>query len=195
MSSWKPMVEFKGKPLIRTVVERARCVCNRIIVVCGYRGDEIEEYFARDTDVTCVRNTVYRRGMFSSIQTGAVLVETDWFFIMMGDMPVVPAELFHRLAQQIKLHPEADIIRPLCRNTPGHPVLLKRSVAETIGELDHNADMQAVFTEHEKKTGQMVFALHVDDIPECIRDFDTDEDLIAEDPEKLTAACDREEEG
>jgi len=188
------MVEFRGKPIIRTVVERVRRVCSRIIVVCGYRGDELEEHFARDSDVVCVRNTAYRQGMFSSIRTGAVQVETDWFFIMMGDMPLVPPELFHRLALQIDLHPEANIIRPLCRNIPGHPVLLKRSVAETIGELDHSADMQAVFAAHEKKTGQIVFALNVDDIPECIRDIDTDEDLIAEGPEKLTVTRDHEEE-
>ena len=180
--------------MIRNVVERTRRACSRIILICGYRGKELERLFSPYSRVVCVRNTAYRRGMFSSIQTGAALVETEWFFIALGDMPAVPPELFRRLAAHIDLHPEADVIRPVFRNTPGHPVLLRRSVAGTIGEMDYKASMQDTFAAHEKKTGQGVFNLSVDDIPECIYDIDTDDDLSAADTKELPGSIDYEEE-
>lgn len=177
MGSWKPMTDYFGQPMILHIVEKTLKVCRRIILVTGHRGNELETFFAPYEKVSCVRNPDYRQGMFRSIQTGAQLVTTDWFFITLGDMPAIPGRLFTKLANEIDEHPSVDIIRPVYRNQPGHPVLLKRSVAAAISRLEPAADMQMVFKVHRENTGRGVYELSVD-TPGSIYDVDTNDDLL-----------------
>jgi molybdenum cofactor cytidylyltransferase len=178
MSSWKPLIDFMGRPMIQHIVDKTLQVCERIILVCGYRGEELEALFSPNKKVECIRNREYQYGMFSSIQTGAALVNAPWFFITLGDMPAIPAALFTRLAEEIGRDGQTDIIRPVYEGQPGHPVLLRRSVATTIREQSRKADMRRVFAAHSQKHQRKVLNLDVD-TPGCVYDIDTDSDLTA----------------
>lgn len=178
MSSWKPLIDFMGRPMIQHIVDKTLQVCERIILVCGYRGEELEALFSPYKKVECIRNREYQYGMFSSIQTGTALVNAPWFFITLGDMPAIPAALFTRLAEEIGRDGQTDIIRPVYRGQPGHPVLLRRSVAATILEQSRKADMRRVFAAHSQKHQRKVLNLDVD-TPGCVYDIDTDSDLTA----------------
>ncbi len=162
--------------MIQHIVEKTLRVCCRVILVSGFRGEELDTLFSTYKKVECIRNSEYQRGMFSSIRTGAGLIETPWFFITLGDMPVIPAALFTRLAEEIDRDGQTDIIRPVYRGQPGHPVLLRRSVTSTIGELSHEADMRTVFSVHMQKHQRRIINLNVD-TPGCVYDIDTDSDL------------------
>ncbi|MGC9311985.1 MAG: nucleotidyltransferase family protein [Sediminispirochaetaceae bacterium] len=179
MCSWKPLIDFMGRPMIQHIVDKTLRVCERIVLVCGYRGEELEALFSTYKKVECIRNKEYQRGMFSSIQTGTALVNTPWFFITLGDMPAIPAALFTRLAEEIGRDGQADIIRPVYRGQPGHPVLLRRSVAAAIREQSYEADMRRVFAAHSQKHQRKVLNLDVD-TPGCVYDIDTDSDLTAD---------------
>lgn len=176
MGDWKPLVPYHSRPLIMGIVQTALRVSKRAILVTGYRAEELEQLFSKDRRIRTIRNEKYEQGMFSSIQTGVALVETEWFFIALGDMPMIPTELFEMLAAGAAESPEYDILRPLYREKPGHPVLLRRPVVETILRLPHTANMQKVFTAHLERTGQKVMNLPVE-YPGCIYDVDTKEDL------------------
>lgn len=178
MGDWKPLVPYHGRPLIIGIVETALRTSEKVILVTGYRSEELEQLFSKERRIITIRNEKYERGMFSSIQTGVPRVETEWFFIALGDMPLIPAELFEKLATQAAGSPGFDILRPVYREKPGHPVLLRRTVVETILDLPHTADMQRVFSEHHNRTGRKVMKLSVD-YPGCIYDVDTKKDLEA----------------
>lgn len=179
MSSWKPLIDFRGRPMIQHVVDKTLRVCERVILVSGYRGEELEALFTAYKKVECIRNENYQRGMFSSIQTGTALVKTPWFFIALGDMPAVPAALFTRLEAEIDRDGGTDIIRPVYRGQPGHPVLLRRSVTSTIREQSYEADMRSVFSIHSQKYQRRIVNLNVDTAG-CVYDIDTDSDINAD---------------
>jgi len=179
MGSWKLMIEFSGRPLILQSVENALDACRRVILVTGHRGEELEDLFSDNSRVTCIRNHEYHRGMFSSIQTGTSIAETDWFFITLGDMPYIPVQLFEQLADRTagtSGSAEKAIIRPVYRGRPGHPVLLKRETSETIRGIDPAGSMRMVFETHSLNTGRGVLNVPVD-TRGCVYDIDTLDDL------------------
>ncbi|MFP4179208.1 MAG: NTP transferase domain-containing protein [Spirochaetaceae bacterium] len=190
MGVWKPLLPYRGTTLVEKSVSRALEFCSRVILVTGHRGDELEELFDKRSEdhrgypeeprVVCVRNRDYGRGMFSSIQTGAGAVEAPLFFIALADMPELPLEVYQLLFRHIvetdtaegnpSLSP-LEVVRPLYRGNPAHPVLCRRRVAETILSEPPESNMQNVM-KHRR-----LLEIEVDR-PECLYDVDTGEDLL-----------------
>ncbi len=191
MGRWKPLIPYPapdGKPLVEVCVERALETCSRVVLVTGYRGGEMERLFADNPCIDCVRNEEFRRGMFSSIQTGAGLIEAPFFFIAHADMPELPVELYRYLLDKIGKsgertgsasidEPEAleldgapDIVRPLYHGNPGHPVLCRRRTAATILAEDPDSNMQRVMRRHHTLELEVPW-------PGCVYDIDSPGDL------------------
>lgn len=169
MGKWKLMLPYKNSTIIEQSVDNALRLCSRVILVTGYRGGELEKLYDQHPKVITIRNTDFKRGMFSSIQTGAPLVETEYFFITMGDMPEIGSDLFRELTNTISKNPGIEIVRPLYGGKRGHPVLLKMSTVDTILSEPQVSEMKNVFTHHK------VLDLPLD-LPESFRDIDTEED-------------------
>ncbi len=169
MGKWKPMLPYKNKTIIETVVENAFSLCSRVILVTGYKGTELEKLYRDNKNVIPVRNNNFERGMFSSIQTGMPLIQADWFFITMGDMPEIKKPLYTTLLCTLETNPSIDIVRPLFNGKRGHPVLLKKNVVQTILSEPADSEMKNVFTHHR------VLELPLD-LPESFKDIDTEED-------------------
>jgi len=102
--------------------------CARVIVVTGHRGREIDAILGGDHRVTLVTNPSWEEGMFSSIQRGASCVDTDRFFIVLGDKPFIRPDVYASLL----LAPPADAVFPVFDGERGHPVLCRRSVREAV---------------------------------------------------------------
>jgi molybdenum cofactor cytidylyltransferase len=128
MGAWKPLLPFRGSTILQTVVASALAACPRVIVVTGHRAEEIEAALHGDPRITLVHNPGWEAGMFSSIQRGAALVDTDRFFIVLGDKPFIRPEVYAFLLAA----PAADAIFPVHAGERGHPVLLSRGVREAI---------------------------------------------------------------
>jgi len=180
MGTWKPLLEYRTRPLIFSSVDNALSACERVILISGHRAEELEklcaEEYAGSQRVECVRNPQYERGMFSSIQTGAAHIRSRWFFVSLGDMPEVPKELYFKLAEMAAQSEEYDIIRPVFQERPAHPVLLRHSVVKSIRSMPADANMQQVFTYHSTHSGQKVMEVPVDE-PGSLFDIDTPADL------------------
>jgi molybdenum cofactor cytidylyltransferase len=184
MVGWKPMLEYQGRPLILNSLANALSACTRVVIVTGFRAEELEQLLASEyphaPQLQVVRNADYERGMFSSIQTGAARVGSSWFFVALGDMPEIPPRLYFQLADRIEAAPRTsapyDIIRPLYRGKPAHPVLMNRRVIETLCKMPADAHMQKMFEQHSAKTGGRVLEIEVDE-PGSLYDIDTAEDL------------------
>ena len=131
MGGWKLSLPLDGKTLIERSVEGALHACGRVILVTGFRAEDLERLFSGHKNVKLVRNPLYKRGMFSSIRRGAEEVRTERFFIALGDMPLVEKEVYTELL----LYKDIPAVIPKHRGKKGHPLLLKREVRDIILRL------------------------------------------------------------
>ena len=131
MPGSKMLREIDGRPLVRVAVENALSACARAIVVLGHEASAVEAALGEPPPgVVIVENARYREGMFGSIQTGMREVESDWFFVVPGDMPGLDAGIFAAVARAVS--PDALAVVPYYGAQRGHPVLVSRSLVPAL---------------------------------------------------------------
>jgi len=170
MGKWKLMLPYKTSTIVETTINNALSLCSRVVVVAGYRAEELIERVKNPPQIeTCV-NKEFDRGMFSSIQEGVKLIESDWFFITMGDMPEIGIDIYKSLIDaREKEHEKFDIIRPIYHGKRGHPVLLHRKTIKAILKEPAVSEMKNVFSHFKVLDIKM-------NIPQTFRDIDTPEE-------------------
>ena len=132
MNDWKIFLKDKsGQTFLEGTVEKALQVCQRVILVGGYRFEELKNTFSFHERLVVLENPDFAKGMLSSIQKGLVQVEND-FFITPVDMPGVN-ELHYRTL--FRLFDRKHVIRPVYREQPGHPILCPLGSKKTILDL------------------------------------------------------------
>ncbi len=92
MGDFKPLMDIRGKSVIgRIIMAFRRAGIDRIIVVGGFRGEELRE--ALSGSVCFVFNDDYDHGMFTSIKKGTEAVKSldtiDGFFLTPVDTPLL----------------------------------------------------------------------------------------------------------
>ena len=167
MGSWKPAIAFGESTIIQTVVSRALQVCAGVVLVTGYRGAELALLFRDAPRVRLVENPDWPLGMFSSIRRGVAHVRTRRFFVMLGDMPWTPPEVYRAVLQCAP----ADFVYPVFDGMRGHPVLCSARVKDEVLRADPAAG----------KMREIASRLTVEELPwkddSIHRDIDTVEDL------------------
>jgi len=164
---WKPMVPFRDGTIVSGAVSAALAACRRVILVTGYRGDELAARFAAEPRVAVVHNPDWELGMFSSIRCGAARVETDRFFIMLADMPFVGPEVYRALLEA----GSADYVFPVHGGMRGHPVLAGERVREAVLAADPATGSM-------KEIARRLSVIEVPWIDDSVlRDVDAPEDL------------------
>ena len=153
MGRWKPALSWGDGWVIDAVVASALAGETRVIVVVRAEHHEVvAQRFARLPQVDVVVNRQARLGMFSSIQCGVREVQSQRFYVLPADMPLVPATVF----QQLRNAEPCAAVRPTYRGRPGHPVLLNREVAERVLALPPEAGM------HQALRGVMMRTIDTD---------------------------------
>lgn len=98
MGDWKPLLPFGESTIVETTVEAALAAevegGVRVLLVAGYRSDELHGLFEGRAGVVIVDNPRWEAGMLGSIQAALPGVASDRFFIVHADMPLVPASAF-----------------------------------------------------------------------------------------------------
>lgn len=154
MGEWKLMLPYRGRPIIDHALEHALDVAQQVLVVTGFRGDELRSHVAGafpaywdQGRIAAVPNWNYAEGMFSSIQAGLKHSSGDVVFIHHGDLPCLPNSLFRELLEHYEGagSPPPEVLRPVYRGIPGHPVLLSATARAYILTLPANASMQRAF--------------------------------------------------
>jgi len=142
MGKWKMTLPLEDSTIIETSVANALGGCGRIILVTGFHHEELETLFQNHTAVTCVYNPDFEKDMFSSVREGSKHIESDYFYVALGDMPFIPSRVYRELAPfagEKAVFPELD-------GRQGHPVLLPASILPRIREsvgLRHMRDLLA----------------------------------------------------
>lgn len=148
MGKWKLTLPLQDTTIVERAVSTALDVSSRVILVTGYQGEILEDLL-RKSDVPgrerlCfVHNQEYERGMFSSIRKGCEEVETERFFLVLGDMPLVNASTYQSLIET----PEVDAVIPKYKGKRGHPLLMMRSMADRIIAADKESTLHHVLSE------------------------------------------------
>jgi molybdenum cofactor cytidylyltransferase len=132
MGGWKPILAFGDATIIETVVASALGACTRVLLVTGYRGQELAALFHGEPRVVLIENPDWQLGMFSSILSGVAHVQTERFFVSLGDMPWVRPALYTALLQGARI----DAVFPVFGGRRGHPVLFSQKVQRAVLSAD-----------------------------------------------------------
>lgn len=134
----KPLVPFRGTPLVLHAVENALAVCSRCVVVTGHRHREVRDVLRGEPRVTVVYNPRYQEGMVTSIAAGLAEATTPWCFIAPADMPFLSPDVYRALCAAVP-HPgtpavsgEPTAIFPVYCGRRGHPVLVQTHLHEPL---------------------------------------------------------------
>lgn len=126
MGAFKPMLTVDGQTMIRRVADLMRHGgADPIVVVTGYQGEALERHL-EGLDLRFVRNErYYETQMLDSLLLGLEQLpeDTQRVLVSPADIPLVELATVDAL-----LRAEGDFIRPLFQGTPGHPVVLSRSI-------------------------------------------------------------------
>lgn len=138
-SGHKLLAEFDGVPLVRRVAETAAAASpNGLVVVTGYRGEEIEA--ALDgLDLTIRPNPDYASGMASSLRAGLsdpLAVEADGVLVMLADMPGVSTSDLRLLMATFRRAGGRAIVRAVADGKRGNPVILPRTTFAAVLKLE-----------------------------------------------------------
>ena len=141
INAFKPLKKINGKTLIETVAELMfTSEVYNIVVVLGYRGDEIETVF-RNSDffdrIKFVYNKNYAIGdMLESVKTGVkAMPKCSAFFLALADMPAVSKDTFIALSKTFT--DETKVVFPTLDGRRKHPVLISYDCCDDI--LNYNS--------------------------------------------------------
>lgn len=114
------MLPWQEGTILDASIKNALQFCSRVILVTGYRANELHSRYANHKDIIIVHNPNYTQGLFSSITAAVSTVESEYCFITHGDMPCLNKEIFNKIWQ---LRGDGALL-PHFNGVPGHPILL-----------------------------------------------------------------------
>ena len=169
MGDFKPMLQLGSISIAQRVINNFRQAgISKIVVVTGYNADALERHLASN-HVIFLRNEDYETThMFDSVRIGLEYLKdkVDTVLFTPVDVPLFTA---HTVTQMLSLG--QPLVTPVCNGTPGHPILIRSSLIESILSNDGNTGLKGA-VEH---CGTPMYCLNVED-PGIIHDADTPED-------------------
>jgi len=146
MGKFKPLLSYKGKPFIQNIVLRLDSVCDKIIIVTGYKANELEEDINQlniNSKIEFVFNPKYEKGMFTSLQAGLKKADNcDWIFYHFVDQPGLSEMFYKEFVEQID--EKHNWIQPKIREQKGHPILIKRNLFQIILDAPLNSNLRTI---------------------------------------------------
>lgn len=144
MGQWKMTLPWGDGTVLDGALAAALQFCDRVVLVTGFRGAELQSRYQGQTRITLCHNDDFHDGMFSSIRCGAEGVANGHFFLALGDMPAVSGEVYQQLWQQ---RAETCLI-PEYAQGKGHPVLLSPGMRDAILRAPPDTSMKTLIALH-----------------------------------------------
>ena len=136
-----------------TVVEQAidnllNSAVNEVIVVLGYRAEEITETIAAKP-VKIIVNPNYRQGMSTSIIAGLNLVyhQAQAVMLTLGDQPLVDSQTINRLIEEFYNH-NKGIALPTYQGRRGHPIIFAIKYKPELLKLEGDIGGREIIKHH-----------------------------------------------
>ena len=172
----KQLLDWKGIPLVRHIVEIARQAgLSPILVVTGDVHEEIKKILGDEEKI--IHNRDWQTGQSSSVRAGinGLPDNVGAAVFLLVDQPLISPELIKLLLNK-HARSQAEILYPEIDDRAGNPVLFDRFVFEELVRLEGDQGGRAIFS---KFSPQSV----VWDDPASQQDIDSPEDyqrLLAE---------------
>jgi CTP:molybdopterin cytidylyltransferase MocA len=157
--------------IVRTFIEAG---VDDVVVVVGHEAQAIAGSFAGSgLPARLVLNHDYDRGQLSSLQAALTLVDRPGVTAMLVTLVDVPLVSAHTVRAVIDCFrsTRAPIVRPTAGERHGHPLLIDRSLFETLRRADPAAGAKPIVRAHATAAGD----LPIDD-EGAFTDVDTAED-------------------
>jgi len=130
MGNFKPMLPMGSCSIAQRIIANFQeAGVSPVVVVTGFRADELERHLAGE-GVIFVRNPAYRdTQMLDSAKIGfsRVLRECGRTFFTPVDIPLFTLDTVTAL-----MNANAQIVKPVCGGTEGHPILLSNGILPRI---------------------------------------------------------------
>lgn len=168
MEAFKPMLPFGSSTIsIHLVTMLKDMGIDPIVVVVGYRGEELKEHLFF-TGVRFAENERYEKTqMFDSVKIGirAISKDCERLMVLPVDLPAIMPETIRQLMMI-----DAPIIRTACHGAFGHPIMLWSQVAEQMLDYEGDGGLRKAV----ENSGIAITSLEVED-EGIYRDMDTRE--------------------
>ncbi|MCX8024009.1 MAG: selenium cofactor biosynthesis protein YqeC [Thermanaerothrix sp.] len=142
----KQLLSWRGKPLIRWIVENALAAhLSSVVVVVGALIEPIQQVLA-DLPVQFVRNSKWQDGISTSVISGleALPVNIGGAVFLLSDQPYLSADLIHALMEK-HAHTLAPVIAPFVKDQRANPVLFDRVTFPALKHLHGDVGGRAIF--------------------------------------------------
>lgn len=146
----KQMLEWKGKPFVCQVAEKALASgLDKVIAVTGSDA-ETTEAALQGLDIQIVRNKDWQAGQSSSVKAGlaALPARIGAALFMVVDQPQLPIALIDALRAE-HAATLAPIVAPLVDGHRSNPVLFDRSTFADFASLEGDVGGRAIFSKHQ----------------------------------------------
>ena len=175
MGEQKMLMPLRGKTVIENTIDSMLLAgVEQIVIVLGYRGQELEELLARrytGQRFIVVYNQRYAEtDMLASLKIGlAAMPECRAFFLLPGDMPMIDKETYLAIFQAMP-QTGRSITFPLLHGYRKHPPLIDSSFIEEILNFDGQDGLRGFWNLNKN----YIYTIDVDDLG-CWTDLDTRE--------------------
>lgn len=175
MREFKPLLKFGQYTAVETIINTFKASgIDNIIVVVGYRGNEIIEVL-KDSRVKCIENKDYSQGMYSSILKAMEFIkeeDVNAFFILPVDIPLVKKHDIEVLKNKY-IQSHKGIIYPTFNSEKGHPPLIDSKYKNIIIKENGDGGLKNVLNKFKEDSMNVpVFNKSI------LMDMDTKEDYI-----------------
>jgi len=144
MNSFKPLLKLKnGKTFIHNIVDKLLQVCDEVIIVTGFKSNEIKENLnaiEQKEKIRFVFNKDYKSGMFTSLQVGLAKTNTSWQLYHFVDQPSLPLNFYSDFVKQID-----DQVRELIFNCSENKTLRDVAKDKSIEKKYWECDTDLIF--------------------------------------------------
>jgi len=169
----KQLLPFRGKTLVRTIIDAAcEAGCAPVVVIIGSNSETIHAELAH-ANVLEVRNTNWRSGIGSSIRSGVRALtghapDVQAILLLVCDQPAVNAPFIERL---IATHQASkkDVVASSYGDTVGVPALFNRSLFKELLSLGDDSGAKSIILRNAERVERLPF-------PEGAVDVDTWQD-------------------
>ncbi len=163
---WKLGFALDGQTVLERSVRSMRPFCIRIFIVTGAHAKAVGDLLRGQAGVTLVHNPDFASGMYGSVKTGLRCTDADAVFVLPGDCPFVPPEVYSAL-----LNAQGGIAVPVWQGHAGHPVLLDRPACSELLNDDTCQTLRQFIASRQHTLVEV-------DCPGILMDIDTNEEYL-----------------
>ncbi len=169
MGSHKLLLPFRGRPIVNWVLAAA-CAsqADPVIVIIGHEAEKIDAALRAERWFLAIHNPWYVEGMSTSLRIGlaATPKDVDGAIILLGDQPLVTAEIINAMIAESAREPDA-IIAASYEGRRGNPVLFPRQYFAELDTTTGDEGGRSVLTRYPER----VRLVEIDD---ALAGFDVD---------------------